>query len=71
MSPGVNLFQEFCVFIVAALMKNKAVRQIPVSDNQSRPIGLLDASDALQVLLKKAEYEEDLLRDYVMGIGYR
>ena len=52
------------------VMKNKALRQIPVSDNQSRPIGLLYASDALQVLLEEVEYEEDLLRDYVMGIGY-
>ncbi|NYT58090.1 CBS domain-containing protein [Alcaligenaceae bacterium] len=53
------------------VMKSKALRQIPVSDQQSRPLGLLDASDALQVLLKEVEYEEDLLRDYVMGIGYR
>ncbi|WP_245150682.1 CBS domain-containing protein [Pollutimonas harenae] len=52
------------------VMKNKALRQIPISDSHSRPVGLLDASDALQVLLKEVEYEEDLLRDYVMGIGY-
>jgi len=35
------------------------------------PLGVLYANDALQLLLKEAEYEEDLLRDYVMGMGYR
>jgi hypothetical protein len=29
------------------------------------------ASDALQLLLQEVKYEEDLLRDYVMGMGYR
>ncbi len=32
---------------------------------------VLNARDALQVLLTGAEQEETLLRDYVMGIGYR
>ncbi|NYT61789.1 histidine kinase [Alcaligenaceae bacterium] len=41
------------------------------SDHESRPIGLLYANDALQVLLKQTEYEKLLLHDYVMGVGYR
>jgi hypothetical protein len=36
-----------------------------------KPIGVLNAGDALQALLKEEEDEESLLRDYVMGIGYR
>jgi CBS domain-containing protein len=52
------------------VMKKRALRQIPVSDSQSRPIGLLYASDVLRALLEEVEYEEDLLRDYVLGIGY-
>lgn len=56
---------------VWAIMRDNALRQIPVSDLESRPLGLLYASDALEVLLKEVEYEEVLLREYVMGIGYR
>lgn len=56
---------------VWAIMRDNALRQIPVSDHESRPLGLLYASDALEVLLKEVEYEEVLLREYVMGIGYR
>lgn len=52
------------------VMKNNSLKQIPVSDDQSKPLGLLYAIDALQVLLNQVEYEENLLRDYVMGIGY-
>jgi hypothetical protein len=33
-------------------------------------VGVLNARDALQVLLKEVENEESLLRDYVMGIGF-
>lgn len=51
-------------------MKDHGLRQIPIRDNDSRPIGVLYPYDALQVLLKEVEYEELLLRDYVMGVGY-
>lgn len=52
-------------------MKDKRLRQIPIKDSDARPVGVLYASDALQELLKEVEYEELLLRDYVMGIGYQ
>lgn len=52
-------------------MKEKGFAHIPVIDDEDRPLGTLNARDALQALLKETEYEEDLLRDYVMGIGYR
>lgn len=52
-------------------MKDKGLRQIPIKSADFRPVGVLYASDALQVLLKEVEYEELLLRDYVMGIGYQ
>lgn len=50
------------------VMKDKGLRQIPIKNTDSKPVGVLYASDALQVLLKEVEYEEILLRDYVMGI---
>ncbi len=52
-------------------MKEKGHIHVPVLDQHDRPLGTLSARDALQALLKESEYEEDLLRDYVMGIGYR
>jgi CBS domain-containing protein len=52
-------------------MKQRELKNIPIIDAESRPLGLLNARDALQVLLKDVEYEESLLIDYVAGIGYR
>lgn len=52
-------------------MMEKGYTHIPVVDPESRPLGTLYARDALLALLKESEHEEDLLRDYVMGIGYR
>jgi hypothetical protein len=34
-------------------------------------VSVLHARDVLQVLLDDWEDEESMLRDYVMGIGYR
>lgn len=56
---------------VWALMKEHGLKHVPVIDAESRPLGVLYARDALQELLKEVEHEELLLRDYVMGIGYR
>jgi len=51
-------------------MKERKLRNIPVVDEDSRPMGVLHARDILQVLLEESEDEESMLRDYVMGIGY-
>jgi CBS domain-containing protein len=53
-----------------SIMKERGLKHIPVIDEKSRPLGVLYALDALQSLLGEVEYEEQLLRDYVMGIGY-
>ena len=52
-------------------MKERRFKNVPVLDPTSRPLGLLHARDILQVLLSEAENDEALLRDYVMGVGYR
>jgi len=51
-------------------MKFLELKNIPVIDVESRPIGVLNARDVLQILLRETEYEETLLRDYVMCVGY-
>ncbi|MBB5214948.1 CBS domain-containing protein [Parapusillimonas granuli] len=53
------------------LMKDHGLKQLPVSNDAAEPLGLLSVSDTLEALIKDSEYEESLLRDYVMGIGYR
>jgi CBS domain-containing protein len=56
---------------VWAVMKERHFKNLPVVDEAGRPIGVLNARDALQALLREAELEEALLRDYVMCVGYR
>lgn len=53
-----------------AVMKQRGVRTLPVIDKALSPVGVLNARDALQVLLENAEHEEQLLRDYVTCTGY-
>jgi CBS domain-containing protein len=52
-------------------MRERGLKNVPVVDPTSRPLGLLHARDILEVLLSQSESDEALLRDYVMGVGYR
>lgn len=56
---------------VLALMHKCGFVHIPVIDAEFKPIGVINARDALRELLEEEEYETSLLLDYVMGIGYR
>ncbi|MBN9007524.1 MAG: CBS domain-containing protein [Rhizobiales bacterium] len=53
-----------------SIIKERGLKNIPVVDQDTRPVGVLNARDALQVLLEDVQYEEQLLRDYVMCVGY-
>ena len=55
---------------VWSTMKERHLKNLPVVDPLFRPIGVLSARDLLEVLLEEAEFEDLLLRDYVMGVGY-
>ena len=52
-------------------MKACGLKNVPVCGTDGRPLGVLNARDALSVLLQAVKDEESLLRDYVMGVGYR
>jgi CBS domain-containing protein len=54
-----------------ATMKERGIKNVPLVSGGLKPEGVVTARDVLQVLLKDAESEEVLLRDYVMGFGYR
>lgn len=56
---------------VWAVMKERQLKNVPVTDDAARPIGILNARDVLQALMQEVEHEEALLRDYVMCVGYR
>ena len=51
-------------------MQQRGLVHVPLLDDQRRPIGVVNARDALRALVQAGEYEETLLREYVMGIGY-
>jgi hypothetical protein len=51
-------------------MKERRLKNVPITDLESRPVGVLNARDALEILLQEVEDEESLLRDYVMCVGY-
>jgi CBS domain-containing protein len=55
---------------VWSIMKERGLKNIPIVDEGSRPMGVLNARDALEGLLEDVEYEEVLLREYVMCVGY-
>lgn len=52
------------------VMKKGGLQRIPVLDQNRKPIGILYSRDALRYLLTESQIDEELLRDYVMGVGY-
>ena len=56
---------------VWVVMKKPGLQRVPVLDQGRKPIGIIYTRDALQYLLSEAEDEDELLRDYIGGVGYR
>jgi CBS domain-containing protein len=56
---------------VWSVMRERDLQRIPILDEARRPLGIIYAREALQALLSESENEDDLLRDYISGIGYR
>ncbi len=57
--------------LVSHMLPRCSLPRLPLLDQEDRLIGILYARDVLQRMLAEAEDQEALLRDYVMGIGYR
>lgn len=53
------------------VMNERALKNIPVLDENGVALGILNAHDALLTQLQEVRYEEKLLRDYAMSFGYR
>lgn len=56
---------------VLKAMKERGFHRIPVVDDKQNPVGIVYARDALQCLLEEVEIDDDLLRDFISGVGYR
>ena len=56
---------------VWAVMNSRTLRCAPILDDDGRAQGVVHARDVAIALLDEVNYEELLLRDYVMGVGYQ
>ena len=52
-------------------LNTRSLRSAPVLDSDGRPQGVVHARDLACALLEEVNYEELLLRDYVLGVGYQ
>lgn len=53
------------------IITSRGLKHMPVLDADGRPRDVIAARQVMQALLSDVEHEEELLRDYVMCIGYR
>jgi len=56
---------------VWSVMRERGVQRVPILDEARRPLGIIYAREALQALLSESENQDELLRDYISGVGYR
>lgn len=52
-------------------MAQRNLQNIPVIDLGARPLGILDIRDAMKALFQQEEMQEQMLFNYVTGLGYR
>ena len=53
------------------MMHTRGLIHTLLLDAYRNPLGALNARDGLRALLAAGKDEEELLRNYVMGIGYQ
>ena len=63
--------QTDSLIAVLSMMEKSSFVHLPVIDEKSKPSGVVNAGDALRALMAEGKFEAAMLRDYVMGIGYR
>ena len=56
---------------VLATMHKRGLIHVLVVDPTKKPVGVLNSRDGLRALLAAGDHEEELLRNYVMGVGYQ
>ncbi len=53
------------------ILSKRGFRHLPVLDREGRAVGVVNARDILGGILSESENEEEILKQYVTGIGYR
>jgi CBS domain-containing protein len=53
------------------ILNARSLRCAPILDDEGRPLGVVHARDIARALIDEETHQEELLRDYVMGIGYQ
>ena len=56
--------------VLGEVMNSRTLPCAPILDDDGRAQGVMHARDVAIALLDEVNYEEILLRDYVMGVGY-
>jgi len=56
---------------VWAVMTSRTLPCAPILDDDGRAQGVLYARDVAIALLDEVNYDEELLRNYLMGVGYQ
>jgi signal-transduction protein with cAMP-binding, CBS, and nucleotidyltransferase domain len=59
------------LYAVWQMMTTRRLQNMPVLTRGSKPVGLLDLRDVLRVLFEQELLQENMLADYISGIGYR
>ena len=59
------------VHTVWQIMTSRNLQNIPVIDGGPGPVGVLNIRDAMKALFEQEEMQEQMLFNYVTGIGYR
>jgi CBS domain-containing protein len=56
---------------VLTMMHHKGLIHVVILADAGQPLGVLHARDGLRALLAAGNYEEELLSNYVTGVGYQ
>jgi predicted transcriptional regulator len=52
-------------------MAARNLQNAPVVDADRKPLGILDIRDAMKALFEEEQVQEQMLFNYVTGVGYR
>ena len=69
--PVFSCHEDESLQLVWEGLNERSFQCVPVLDPSRRPRGIVHARDVVRALLDEVTHEELLLRDYVLGVGYR
>lgn len=69
--PIVSCGPQDDVHAVWQTMAQRNLKNIPVIGVGTKPLGILDIRDAMKALFEQEEMQEQMLFNYVTGLGYR